>query len=214
MPAPRVTCIICKHPDKLTIEDAIYDGMAVRNIAVKFGVNYQNVQYHKGNHMAADMLQAYKIQRRLTEVMDVPDKMYHEWELLETLLDHTLSPFTRIKDPMMALLAVDRAFLIQLLRQRHRYFVTMLQVLGEMPEQTVVNVMMGTQWRAVLQKLDDQLGDNEEVRTLLAGLLVPDPINARDGDYHVIEPDPPHTNGHKPYSPPHYEHDDEEDELG
>ncbi len=144
-------CKVCTNANKVDIEGALLEGMSERNIAIKYGVNYGSVHLHKMDHMAADLLQAYKVQRRLTEVMDVPDKMYHEWEMLETLMSHVLEPLTRL--PVQeALMLIDKQFLTSLLRLRHRYFVTMLQVLGEMPEQTVVNVMMSSQWRSVLQR--------------------------------------------------------------
>jgi hypothetical protein len=175
-------CKVCNSPNKLDIETALIEGIPERTIMVRFGVHHDAVRRHKQHHMAADILEAYRVQRRLTEVMDVPDKMHAEWALLEELLDRTLEPLGTMP-PTEAMMMIDKQFLGRLLGLRHKYFVTMLQVLGEMPESTVLNIMVGTQWAAMLKKLDDRIGDDEELRKRLSAILAPD----IRGEYRVLD---------------------------
>jgi hypothetical protein len=167
------TCTICQHEDRALIEEAMRKGASNRAISCQFQVGRMAAQRHRLGCMPAGMLEGFRAQRRLQDVMNVPNEMRYEWELLESLLDQTLAPFGTLP-AVEAMMVIDTGFLSRLLTLRHRYFATMLQVLAAMPEATTVNVMVGSQWSALLRKLYDQVGDDPEMRKRISSILAPD----------------------------------------
>jgi hypothetical protein len=169
-------CKVCGHTRRAQIEDMIISGVTARNIGLEYAVSEQSISRHKLDHMPADMLAAYQHQRRMEEVLEIPDKMAAEWQTTESLLGLALRVLVERKGDSVAqveeaIAALNVPFVLGLLRQRHRYFETMLRVLGAMPAENVSNVVITSSWREIVREVEERIGNDPNAKAYLAGML-------------------------------------------
>jgi hypothetical protein len=132
------------------------------------------VQRHKVDCMPAEVLEAYKAQRRLDEVMYVPNLLRDQWHTLEVLLDRLLEPLMR---PNASTANVDTKAVVGVLRLQGRFLEMMLKVLGVLgeapqPETEKTNVVTAGAWNQMVQDLQEDAGADDHKRMLLGLLLI------------------------------------------
>ena len=77
-------CSICEHPDRAPIEIGLANGVALRVLGLRYGLDPSQLSRHRGNHMDSDLLARLRVRgsrsdEELSQVREVESR---------SLLDH------------------------------------------------------------------------------------------------------------------------------
>lgn len=136
-------CSICEHPQAEEINTALLNGVSLRNIAERYSVSKTALHRHK-DHIPISLVKAQQAEEAARA-------------------DSLLKQVVELKDKALAILdkaeqAGDNRTALLAIREAKGCLELLAKLLGELHEQTTVNVLISPQWvslRAViLQALD------------------------------------------------------------
>ena len=127
---PR-TCTICKHSDRETIERALPNGEAYRNIASRFGTSTTSLHRHRLDHLGASIARAHEAEtvaraELLEDVRTGGDRA----ERLYTAAEGILARALEVKDLKTALQAIKAA--VDVMREGRSYLELKGEITGEL----------------------------------------------------------------------------------
>ncbi|MGB9793340.1 MAG: hypothetical protein ACPLRU_02490 [Desulfofundulus sp.] len=149
-------CTICEHPQVEEINKALLSGDSLRNIARQFAISKDALFRHR-QHLPADMVKAQEAE---------------EVARADSLLDQV----TELKDRALAILdkaeqAGDSRTALLAIREAKGCLELLAKLLGELHEQTTVNVLISPQWVSLRAVILQALEPYPEAKLALAQAL-------------------------------------------
>lgn len=157
-----MTCSICKHPERASIEAAITQGTSYRDIAGRYGLSKSAVDRHADEHVAQEIKDA-QVTQDSARAFDVVQQ-------LRTINATTLDILRESRDAKkngMALFAIDR-----LMKQLE----LQAKLLGDI-DQPQVNIWLTPEWHTIRSTIVQSLSPWPDARVAVAGAL--SQLNAR-----------------------------------
>jgi hypothetical protein len=128
---PR-TCKICNHSQRETIERALVNGEAYRNIAARYGTSTTSLHRHRVDHLAAGIARAHEAQAvtradsLLEEVLTGIDRAERLYGTTEVILQRAL----KAGDLKTALLSIKTG--ADVIREARGYLELRREITGEL----------------------------------------------------------------------------------
>ena len=152
------TCTVCAHADRATIDRALVQGTALRDIAERSGTSATALHRHKAEHLPVLLTKAQDAE----EIADA-DRLLAELRALQTRTLAILGKAERSDRLGVALMAIGEA---------RRNLELLAKLLGQLDERPQLNVLVMPEWLAVRTALLGALAPYPEARTAVAARLL------------------------------------------
>ena len=150
-----MTCSICKHPERASIEAAITNGLSLRHIASQFMVGYKSVERHR-EHITAEIKES-KVAQDNARAFDVVQQLRD----INTVTLAILRESRAANKNGMALFAIDR-----LMKQLE----LQAKLLGDI-DQPQVNIFLSPEWHTIRSAIVGSLSPFPDARVAVASAL-------------------------------------------
>ena len=154
---PQV-CTVCRHTERASIDAALVDGVALRDIAGRFGLTKSSVERHKAEHLSEALAKA----REAEEVARADDLL----DQLRTLQKVTMGILGR------AINANDLRTAVSAVGQARGNLELLGKLLGELDERPQVNILLAPEWVIVRGVLIEALMPWPDARSVVASRLL------------------------------------------
>jgi predicted transcriptional regulator len=152
-----MTCSICKHPERASIEAAIALGTSYRDIAGRFGLSKSAVERHASEHVTQEIKQSQAAQDE-ARAFDVVKQLREINDVARTIMRESLAN----KKNGTALFAIDRI---------QKQLELQAKLLGDLNEAPQVNVWVMPEWRAIEATIVRSLRPYPDARLAVANAL-------------------------------------------
>jgi hypothetical protein len=152
-------CTICVHPEQAAINQALVHGAASnRRIASQYGVSEIAIRRHKAGHLPRRLAQAQE-----AEDMADADSLLEQVSALHRRALAILGHAEVEGEHKLALAAI---------REARSNLELLGRLMGELNEQTTINILMAPEWLATRAALKRALEPYVEARVAVAAALV------------------------------------------
>jgi hypothetical protein len=168
---PRV-CTVCTHRERVSIDVALVDGDAFRNIAERFGLSATAVFRHKADHIPAALTQAQEAENvsQADDLLGQVRKRQAQVERLVGISEGLIGRAVQRGDLRTATAAVQAA--VSANREVRACLELLAKLLGELDERPVLNLLVAPEWHQVRSALLEALLPYPEARTAVAARLM------------------------------------------
>ena len=151
------TCSICTHPERDAIDAELLSGTANRRIATQYSLSEAAVRRHRKSHLPAELIQAQEAQA-------------------VAQADDLLAQVVSLKDKALKILGQaetegDLRTALAAIRETRSTLELLARLLGELREQTTVNVLVSPEWVQLRTTILTALEPFTEARLHVAGVL-------------------------------------------
>jgi len=151
------TCSICTHPERDAIDAELLSGTANRRIATQYSLSEAAVRRHRKSHLPAELIQAQEAQA-------------------VAQADDLLAQVVSLKDKALKILGQaetegDLRTALAAIRETRSTLELLARLLGELREQTTVNVLVSPEWVQLRTTILTALEPFPEARLHVAGVL-------------------------------------------
>ena len=151
------TCSICLHSERDAIDAELLSGTANRRIATQYSLSEAAVRRHRKSHLPAELIQAQEAQA-------------------VAQADDLLAQVVSLKDKALKILGQaetegDLRTALAAIRETRSTLELLARLLGELREQTTVNVLVSPEWVQLRTTILTALEPFPEARLHVAGVL-------------------------------------------
>ncbi len=156
-----MTCSICKHADRASIEASLANGLSLRHIASQYLVGYKAVERHKANCMKPAIAEVVA-QKQEQAAFDTLTEMAWMRQQAKAIFKHNWGDGT-LKDSRTALQSLG-----ELRKQTELYS----ELTGELDRSTHIELRTSPEWVNVRELLFNALRPFPEARVAVAKALL------------------------------------------
>lgn len=151
-------CGVCTHPKRSQIDRAWVEGRSLRDIEGQYGPSKTALDRHKKDHLPAKLVKAEEVK----EVIQA-DSLLARLTALNKETQAILKDARESKNNELALKAIARVEKQLELEGR---------LLGELNDQTTVNILVAPEWLAVRAAIMEALSEYPDARRAVAARLL------------------------------------------
>ncbi len=162
-------CTVCRHEERVLVEDELARGVPLRTISTTYRLSYSALRRHSADHMIiADGEDGAREVMRLQDVIDIPLQMKERAQLINALLQRALEPLMG-RGKGFGIDETQLGFIVNLLRLQQTDEQTVLKMTGMMRGSIDTSNIMDTDaYNKLRSTIDAALGQYQEERPLLA----------------------------------------------
>ncbi len=152
------TCTVCGHPQRAAIDQALMDGVPLREIAARYGLTDSSVARHKADHIAVALSKAQEAK----EVAQGDDLLAQ----VASLQTRTLAILSKAEE------AQDLRTALQGVAQARGNLELLAKLAGQLAQEGTVSLVISPEWILVRAALLGALVPYPEARLAVAGRLM------------------------------------------
>ncbi len=152
------SCLICAHPKRAEIDQALVDGVSFRNVTLRYGMSIATVSRHRAAHLPSVMAKGKEA-----------DEVAHADTLLAQIKDlkeRALSILTKAE------VAKSWSVALGAIREARQTLELLCKISGELDERPQVNILVSTAWINLRGEILQALSAFPEARAAVAKRLV------------------------------------------